>query len=41
VQVAACAGKALRLLADKAEYMTATGARRRRPYTILPYPTLS
>ena len=25
-QVAACAGKALRLLADKAEYMTATGA---------------
>ena len=24
-QVAACAGKALRLLADKAEYMTATG----------------
>jgi hypothetical protein len=38
VQVAACAGKALRLLADKAEYMTATGARRRRLYPPLPQP---
>ena len=31
-QVAACVGKALRLLAEKAEYMAATGARALSPY---------
>ena len=35
-QVAACVGKALRLLAEKAEYMAATGAPNRLRISLLP-----